>query len=228
MKRTLLLCLILISFALTSEGQSKKLKHKVCPASYSRGQFLDTVFYEGLVTHKDMGVSPAYYNYSLATNNIVYLDQQNNVLSLGDVSSFLQISYGQRTFIPLNKKDIAEIVKVFSNGAILLLKRSSVSKSNTKGAYGSPTTTASTEQVRYFNDYKNVFIPIDGSLSNTYQLNTSFFLKIDNKVKPVGSIKNIIKIFPAKADAINAEAEKKIEKESESEKLIRILSPCCE
>lgn len=88
-------------------------------------QHLDTVYYYGTVNFRDNAIAKAYLNYNLITNSILFLDEQNVMLELDKLYLIKNITYGFRTFIPYNDKEVVELIRTFQDGASLLLHRTS-------------------------------------------------------------------------------------------------------
>ena len=130
-----------------------------------KDQMLDPVFYMGKVFFKDGTHTETYLNYNLLTNGIYFLDNDNNAYQLAGLPEIAAISYGKRTFSPINSKEIAEVIQSLTGGDELLLNRKTEIKSSAdnRGAYGASTITSSVARINTWDDagaYKKSTGPI--------------------------------------------------------------------
>ena len=86
-------------------------------------QFLDPVFQSGHVIFKDGTGSQQNLNYHLNSNRICYINESGDAFVLVDLSTVKEVTYGNRTFVPTVKSEIAEVLKTYDDGSKLLLQR---------------------------------------------------------------------------------------------------------
>lgn len=224
MRKTITIAVFMALFSATS-GQNVDFKE--CPTGYKSEQFLDSVFYYGTALKKDFSTSEGYLNYHLFDNEIVFIDDNNKLKKMVNLSDYIQISVGKRSFIPINNIAVAEVLKTYKNGVVLLYERKIFIREVRKGAYGISSETTSYEKVKNYDDRGSTVVILDTKDEKEIIRNDRFYVRIDGRIKPLGTMKKLKKIFPDKTELIESELNKEIEGESEVEKYLRIIGSCC-
>ncbi len=161
-----------------------------------QSQFLDSVFQSGQVSFKDGTSSEQNLNYHLNSNRICYINENGDPFVLVDLSTVLEVTYGNRTFIPTVKSDIAEVLKIYSDGSKLLLQRQAriATDDDNRGPYGGSTITASLTRLSTMPEW-GVFDPL--AMDNIFKadIKEQFVLLKDGKRHKISKLKSLKKIY---------------------------------
>lgn len=161
-----------------------------------QGQFLDPVFQSGHVIFKDGTGSQQNLNYHLNSNRICYINESGDAFVLVDLSTVKEVTYGNRTFIPTVKSEIAEVLKTYDDGSKLLLQREArlASDDDNRGPYGGSTVTASVTRLTTMSEW-DVFAPL--AMDNIFKPNIKerFILMKDGKRHKISRLKSLKKIY---------------------------------
>jgi len=169
-----------------------------------RNQFLDTMFYQGRVYFKNGGTSGALMNYNLLNNGILFVDREKKLLVLDGLENISMITYSKRIFIPFDGK-ILEQIYSYKNDIALLLKRKTYIDKNTTGPYGIKMDPSETERVTALDGFvlhSKYYKELKSEIEVTVTMELDYYLKINDKIKPVSKIKDLKKLFPNKKDSI--------------------------
>jgi hypothetical protein len=203
LKTTILFLFISASlFALSQESKTvsvEKNRFNLVEEMTLKDQMLDTIFYKGRVYFKDGNYTEAYLNYNLLTNSIFFLNDEKKAFQLVGLPEISTIIYGKRTFLPINSKEVAEVIETL-NGQVQLLLNRKVEIKNTaeyRGAYGTSTATSSVTRVNAWDDV-GAHIPIDRAVNVEISLKSQYLLKKDDKIVPINRIRDLRKIYPDK------------------------------
>lgn len=226
MRKIILISVLLATTCLTN-AQNSAIKTKDCPEGCNHEQFLDKVFVEGKVINSKNEELKAFLNYSLITNSIVYIEP-NGVLYQLNIDKYSKVIYGNRTFIPFGKNKVAEVLKAFDDGIILLLERKTRENDKIDDAYGVSATTSSVQKVSYYVGDSFIYNPRICTDTKKFIFSTTYSLRINDKIESISSKKKIKKLFPDKEEVINAEFKKKVPDETSEQRYIRIISACVE
>lgn len=197
---------------------------KLCPKSINNTQYLDSVFFKGSIVIPDGSHFVSYFNYNRITNCLVFLNDDNQICVLPKIAGFTKVSYGNRSFIPISSNAIAEVVREFDDGTMLLQEYKSLARNTQRGAYGTTTETSSITVVTHYDDRGKVLIPLSVIVENEYRFLNRFYVKIGDSIEPLTSRRKIKKLFPARAHAIELEFDRIIDNEPEVNRYIRIIS----
>lgn len=143
-------------------------------------------------------------------------------------ADFIKVEYGNRFFITIGAKFIAEVLKTFPDGSMLLYERRTIARNSKCNSYGHINETSNVTSFTLIQDAGNVTIPLNTDIKNEYNFIDKFYIKTADKLNPIQSKMNIKKLFPSKADAIDAEFDRKVDGETESDRYIRIISAAME
>lgn len=172
------------------------------------GQFLDSVFQSGLVIFKDGSSSPQNLNYHFNSNRLCYINDKGEPFVLVDLSTVEEVTYGNRTFIPTVKSDIAEVLKTYDDGSKLLLQREArlVTDDDNRGPYGGSTVTASVTRLSTMPEW-GVFEPL--AMDNIFKpdIRERFILMKDGKRHRITRLKSLRKIYRSNWKEIEAYAK---------------------
>lgn len=207
MKQKLFMVLTILSPYLYAQEvktfSSEKSSFNVVEEMSVHDQFLDSVFHNGRVFFKSGDITRAFLNYNLIANGIFFLNDDKQVFQLVGLPEIRLISYGKRSFVPINLKEVGEIIATYDNGTSLILQRKSKVKNNAeyRGAYGTSTVTSATVRVNTWND-QGASIGIDKTTEIEISLESQYLLMIDNKITPLKTLKTLKKIYPSKWESI--------------------------
>lgn len=192
-----------------------------------KGQLLDVDFQLGKVVFKDGTSSQENLNYHLPSNRICYINEQNEPFVLVELRDILMISYGNRTFVPVNNVSVAELLKTFSDGSRLLLQRQAKTEvgDDNSGAYGASTVTSSVVKLtslRLEGHTSNFEVADDKSLV----IREKFTLTMNGKNYTISKLKSLKKIYPSKWKAIEGYAAQNKPNLKNQQDLITLLEFC--
>ncbi|MHC1703352.1 MAG: hypothetical protein AB9846_05540 [Tenuifilaceae bacterium] len=169
-----------------------------------RNQFLDTMFYQGRVYFKNGGTSGALMNYNLLNNGILFVDKEKKVLILDGLENISMITYSKRVFLPY-EGSVLEQIHLYKNDIALLLKRKTYVDKHTTGPYGIKMDPSETERVAALDGFvlhSKYYQELKSEVNITVTMELQYFLKINDKIKPVSKIKDLKKLFPNKKDSL--------------------------
>jgi hypothetical protein len=159
-------------------------------------QFLDPVFQSGHVIFKDGTGSEQNLNYHLNSNRICYINESGDAFVLVDLSTVKEVTYGNRTFIPTVKSEIAEVLKTYDDGSKLLLQREArlATDDDNRGPYGGSTITASLTRLSTMPEW-GVFEPL--AMDNIFKpdVKERFVLMKEGKRHKISRLKSLKKIY---------------------------------
>lgn len=172
------------------------------------GQLLDPIFQFGRVNFKDGAISEQNFNYFLSLNQICYLNEEGNPLVLSDLSDIESVTYGKRTFFPIEKSKVAEVIKTFSEKSVLLLQRQSkISRvSDTSGPYGTSTETATISRLNTMHEW-DINQQFEAESMYKRIIKENFILLINGKRHNIKNLKSLKKIYRSNYKNIEAYAK---------------------
>ncbi|RPH34123.1 MAG: hypothetical protein EHM93_01840 [Bacteroidales bacterium] len=168
-----------------------------------KNQFLDSVFYNGKVLFKNGKSSNALMNYNLIDNGISFV-QDKKIVILTGLEDILFVTYNKRIFIPY-QDTFLEQIEDFGNNVLLLLKRKTILKTNSvSGAYGMNSQSSNIGKFSYLsgNGIEQNYTDLNKNVTIDVTLETDYFIKIDDKIKPLNRIKVLMKLFPNKKNSL--------------------------
>lgn len=172
-------------------------------------QFLDPVFQSGHVIFKDGTGSQQNLNYHLNSNRICYINESGDAFVLVDLSTVKEVTYGNRTFVPTVKSEIAEVLKTYDDGSKLLLQREArlATDDDNRGPYGGSTVTASITRLTTMPEW-GVFEPL--AMDNIFKpdVKERFILMKDGKRHKITRLKSLKKIYRKNWSIIETYAKK--------------------
>lgn len=190
------------------------------------GHFLDANFMLGKIIFKDGASSPQKLNYHYASNSISFMNDKGEFFTLTDLGTVEMITYGNRSFVPINKSNIAELIKTFDNGSMLLLERKAKVR-KMDGAYGSSSTTASTTNLSSAPSM-GIYDRIEPENALKPKVREVFILMRDGKKHTISRLKSLRNIFKPKWDEIRAYDKQHNPDLKRADDLIALLEFCME
>jgi hypothetical protein len=152
--------------------------------------FLLPKFVDGTMKMKDGNMAGGKMNYNTVLDEMQFISDKNEILSVSDPSAVTLVVIGDRKFYYL-KSYFFELV---ADGNILLFSRIHVKRFEEKiGAYGGTSSTSSITSVSsYTSDIGTVI----------------YYIAVNGKYKLVLTKNDLFKLFPANKDLIKQEMEK--------------------
>lgn len=176
-------------------------------------------FNPGTVKMKSGETYSQILNYNILTNEMIF-NNSGKYLAIASPENVDTIYISNRKFIPLNNKFYEVLVN--SSMSLLLEFTSSISEPGTSIGYGgTSTTTASTS----FKSFVNSGGAYDLKLPDGFKVVPGYVYWVlkNGQLEKVGSVKQLIKIFPDKKDIINDAVKKNDLKLSKREDIITLI-----
>jgi hypothetical protein len=190
-------------------------------------QFLDTYFQSGKIIFKNGTSIQDNLNYHIPSNFICHINEKKELFSLVNLSDILMISYGDRTFIPIDNTSVAELLKTFSDGSRLLLQRQAKSDKKTKntGAYGISTETASVTRIKSVSSGGS-FVGLEIGYNEELIMSERFIIVKNGKNYIISRLKSLKKIYRSKWEEIEEYAKQNNTNLKNHQDLIDLLEFC--
>ncbi|HCX99083.1 MAG TPA: hypothetical protein DG754_03000 [Bacteroidales bacterium] len=190
-------------------------------------QFLDAEFQPGKIIFTNGITSQQNLNYHLPSNRICFINEQNEPFVLAKLNNIIVVSYGDRTFIPIDKYNIVELLEVFSDGSKLLLQRQGKAYENkdNAGPYGGSTTTSSVRELSSIT-INGRFSYIEATTTNKFTLSERFLLMKNGKKYTISRLKSLKKIYRSKWGEIEEYAAQNKPDFKNHQDLIELLEFC--
>jgi hypothetical protein len=205
----------------------EKVRFNLLEEMSLKDQFLDSKFYNGTLLFTSGNSITSHFNYNLVLNGISYLDDQKVLYMLEGLPKIKIISYGTRTFVPINSTQVAEVIETYSNGSSLLLHRQSEIKKpdDSRGPYGRTSASSSVVKVSTFS---SVGISFEKDIETliTITLSQNYLLLREGKTYPLRNLRSLKKLFPSKWDDAKKFAEEKKFDFKKSDDLIQLIKYC--
>lgn len=192
------------------------------------GLLLDDEYTPGTVMFKDGATSRQRLNYFIDLNQITFISESGDPLVLSDLSDISLITYGDRVFIPINKKKVAEVVKTFGDEkTMLLLERvGRVTRvSDSSGPYGTSTETTSISRLNTMHEW-NIHQELGAeSIYERYTKEEFIVMRlgVPHKIRNLRSFRSVFRPKWDEIKAYNKEHKPDLRKQ---EDLIELLEFC--
>lgn len=199
--------------------------------SLASEQFLDENFQPGKIYYKSESILMDSLNYHINTNRICFLNENGDPFTFVDLSNILMITYGNRTFVPISKSAIAEVIKTFPDGSKLLLQRiTKIITSDKAGAYGGSTNTGSVKKLKseqfsqvLFNESMQKLEVIE---EVKYSVGNKIYITKNGKRHLIYNLRSFKKVYGNNWDEIHAYAVKNQLDIKNTQDLINLLEFC--
>ncbi len=179
--------LLLLHTAYAQQPDSSRMAHFVFPG-----------FIKGAVAQKNGHREEALMNYNSVTQEMVFV-QNGNYLALSQLENIDTIYLGGRKFIPV--KDAFYEVATDTRVPLYINYHSNLLAPGKPAGYGASSEAGSIDNVSQVNTKTQLF---RFRLPEDYKVvpETEFFLKKDNDFIRIYTVKQVTKLFPGRADAI--------------------------
>jgi hypothetical protein len=156
-------------------------------------------FIEGTVKQKSGEVNKAFLNYNSLTEEMIF-EQSGQKMALDKIEEIDTVYIENKKFIPAGKV----FYEVVTNTpvALFIQHKSDLIPPGSETGFG----TSQTSAITNVNDLKNSGIAYKLKLPDDYKITLKkiYWLKKNNNYYLVKAIKNVLDLFPEKADAIKA------------------------
>ena len=230
MRKTIVALAILALFSVTmvcgNTHNTKQDSNKKEEIDYRHNHFLDANFHLGEIMFKTGEVSYQKLNYHLGGGCVSYIADNEKIMIMNNLENVVVVRYADRTFIPINKTDIAEEVKILDDETSLLLHREAKITSP-KGPYGGNTITGSAVELSTMPDW-GVFDPIKPSNIPAPEITNRFLLLKDGKKHKLPNLKALRKFYKSKWSEIEAYDKENKPSFRQVDDVIALLEFCVE
>ena len=162
-------------------------------------------FVDGIMTMKDGKMAGGKLNYNIVIDEMQFINDKNEILSLADPSVVAQVVIGDRKFYYL-KNYFFELV---ADGNILLYSRIHVKRFEEKvGAYGGTSSTQSITSVSSYTSDNGTLTKLNAGVKVNFQTEVIYYIALNGKYKLVVTKNDLFKLFPANKDLIRQEIDK--------------------
>jgi hypothetical protein len=161
-------------------------------------------FTQGKVYFKNGIIDSAKFNYNTLVNEMQFLDEQGNILTIANPQNVAYVMIMQRVFYYVSEKSFAEIL--ISHDNIKLLAKRKIKhdyRQEKTAAYGmaSATTAVSNYSKMYYDNGQQTNLAIRRDMHFT--IIDEYLLEIDDKFVKLSGKSVFIKAFPAVKNEIN-------------------------
>ena len=162
-------------------------------------------FTDGIIKMKDGNVAGGKLNYNTVIDEMQFITDKNELLSVADPSAVVQVVIGDRNFYYL-KNYFFELV---SDGNILLFSRIHVKRFEEKiGAYGGTSSTSSITSVSSYTSDNGTLTKLNAGVKVSLQTEVIYYVMVNGKYKLVLTKNDLFKLFPVNKDLIRQEIDK--------------------
>lgn len=162
-------------------------------------------FTDGIIKMKDGNVAGGKLNYNTVIDEMQFITDKNELLSVADPSAVVQVVIGDRNFYYL-KNYFFELV---SDGNILLFSRIHVKRFEEKiGAYGGTSSTSSITSVSSYTSDNGTLTKLSAGVKVSLQTEVIYYVMVNGKYKLVLTKNDLFKLFPVNKDLIRQEIDK--------------------
>ncbi|MFB6318552.1 hypothetical protein [Saccharicrinis sp. FJH54] len=183
---------------------------KLNNAPNSNWPYLFNDFSECIIAHKDSNISKVNANYNLLSEELQFMDK-DQIKTLSNPDDILHVRFQSYTLIPDDKRFLIVIGDANSDFKILKKEKGNFNDiMESKGAYGSSTTTASVKQqtdlnIGGVNNMNMQQLTLDRDKGKTFRVNEQYYFKQanDSELTPLKK-KNILKAFSKNKGEISA------------------------
>lgn len=173
--------------------------------TFDASYYLLPQFTDGTIKMKDGNLAGGKLNYNTVVDEMQFISDKNEILSVADPSQVVLITIGDRKFYYL-KNYFFELV---ADGNILLFSRIHVKRFEEKiGAYGGTSSTSSITSVSSYTSDNGTLTKLNAGVKFSLQKEVVYYVVVNGKYKLVLTKNDLFKLFPANKDLIKQEMEK--------------------
>jgi hypothetical protein len=166
--------------------------------------FLLPQFTDGQIKMKDGTLAGGKLNYNTVVDEMQFIGDKNEILSVADPSAVAQVVIGERKFYYL-KNYFFELV---ADGNILLYSRIHVKRFEEKvGAYGGSSSTSSITSVGSYSSDNGTYTKLNAGVKVSLQTEVIYYIAINGKYKLILTRNDLLKLFPANKELIKQEMD---------------------
>ena len=167
-------------------------------------------FTDGRVFFKNGASSSAKLNYNTLIEEMQFITDKDEVLTVANPDQVLYIKIGDKYFYHLRGNEFTELL-VNANVLLCVKRKTEVSRQKKDGAYGQSSATAAVDDVKRFSDN---FMVLGGTIMKNYEFEDvrsnvtlraldEFYVKKGDKMSKITNKSTIIKAFPEYKNEIN-------------------------
>ena len=173
--------------------------------TFDPSYFLLPQFTDGIIKMKDGNLAGGKLNYNTVVDEMQFIGDKNEIMSVADPTVIAQVAIGDRKFYYL-KNYFFELV---ADGNILLYSRIHVKRFEEKvGAYGGTSSTSSITSVSSYTSDGGNLTKLSPGVKVSLQTEVIYYIAINGKYKLVLTRNDLFKLFPANKDLIKQEMDK--------------------
>jgi hypothetical protein len=162
-------------------------------------------FTDGIIKMKDGKLAGGKLNYNTVIDEMQFISDKNEILSVADPSVVVQVAIGDRNFYYL-KNYFFELV---SDGNILLFSRIHVKRFEEKiGAYGGTSSTSSITSVSSYTSDFGTLTKLNAGVKVSLQTEVIYYIMVNGKYKLVLNKNDLLKLFTVNKELIKQEMDK--------------------
>ena len=174
--------------AVSGENLNEKISNQM--------QYLFPDFTDGYVFYKGMPQISGKLNYNMLIGEMHFIDANNKILALSNVSDVLMISIGDRKFYHHSDEEFVEELLLDDKLQLLIKRNGNVASHGKKGAFGmSSSTTSITSYSGINNSENNTYSNISVVEDVIITLNNTYYLSVNNKRIQIINQKTFTKQF---------------------------------
>lgn len=158
------------------------------------GGYLFPEFQQGTVLLKNGTLYTVKLNYNCISGIMLFKDEEDQTLAFSDVNAVVAVTIGDRVFIKGGGDSFYE-QKSAGNGFYYILWSAKVISNEKGGAYGTYSSTTAVTSYSGFTGSDGKFTSLKPNERMVTALDSSFYLKINNRFRKINSAKSLTKLF---------------------------------
>ncbi|MDR0754100.1 MAG: hypothetical protein LBF04_01795 [Prevotellaceae bacterium] len=178
-------------------------------------------FTEGTVFFKNGTMTSAKLNYNTLTEEMQFIDDKENIMAISNPQDINYIIINKKTFYYVSGKSFGELLVYNDEVRFLTKRKTALTDSQAKGAYGQVNTTSAVTSVVPTRQYD---IGILRDL--TFNIIDEFLLERNGKFTKIIGVKSFIKIFPQYKNEITKFVESNKTNFKNEKALIKLTNYC--
>ena len=181
-------------------------------------------FEKGIVTFKNGTRSTSLLNYNMQMQEMLFMDKENNIMALANLTDILVVSIGERRFFPsLSGGVFYEEIRT-EHGSFFVQHRATILSQGKAAGYGGYSQTSATTSIgSYYGNDANKHVQLKPDEKFMQKRDDTFYLKAGNSYKKFTSAKTLGKLFRGQAPKIEQFAKDKSIDFSKTDDIAKIV-----
>ena len=229
MKKCYFLCLFMLlsgwANAQNKEIVEAKSGEKLDDKISTHMQYLLPEFTDGYVFLKGMPQSPEKLNYNMLHGEMHFINPENMVLAVGNISDVIMITIAGRKFFPYNNSEFVEELLATNKMQLQVRRKGNIASYSKKGAYGTNSSTSSITSINSFDDSNRTY-NIDVTENVMVSLHNFYYLVVKGKRIQIKNQKTFTKQFPKHVTQIETFVKKQNIRFDNEENLKELVNYC--